>query len=282
MRQFIAVTEPDAHGKITLSLEDRRYLCSVLRMRHGDTIDVRLKNGSIVNATIEGELRTAALRIDLSAMSHPSLSSSQSSNRAGNPENTDFFSQTDFYLFQFLPKLNKMDLVVRQAVECGIKTVLPIIGAYSDCASYPESAADRMERWGNIVREARGQSGSAVATEVRVPVTVGEAIAFWQNLQSPADCAVLLSENAQHTAPLHSYVGRKIAAVGAVKNAALAVGCEGGIREDERRAFIAAGFMPVHFSTNILRAETAALYGMAALQNCIMEFDIWKCKEFTS
>ena len=51
-----------------------------------------------------------------------------------------------------------------------------------------------------------------------------------------------------------------------VSAAALAVGCEGGISDEERSVLFEAGFMPLHFTTNILRAETASLYGIAVIQ----------------
>jgi 16S rRNA (uracil1498-N3)-methyltransferase len=52
---------------------------------------------------------------------------------------------------------------------------------------------------------------------------------------------------------------------------AIAVGTEGGMSDDEIQLFIDVGFARVHFATNILRVDTAALYGMAALQTACME-----------
>jgi 16S rRNA (uracil1498-N3)-methyltransferase len=52
-----------------------------------------------------------------------------------------------------------------------------------------------------------------------------------------------------------------------IKRAAIAVGSEGGISPDEVKALEEKGlFQPVHFAVNILRCETAALYGIAAVQ----------------
>jgi len=60
---------------------------------------------------------------------------------------------------------------------------------------------------------------------------------------------------------------------------ALAVGCEGGISPAERTLFEQNGFMPIHLKTNILRSETAALYGLAAIQNAVTEYGVWMLKE---
>ena len=55
------------------------------------------------------------------------------------------------------------------------------------------------------------------------------------------------------------------------KRVALAVGCEGGIGPDEVELLMQGGFIPVHFAGNILRCETAAVYGIAAVQSMLGE-----------
>ena len=57
---------------------------------------------------------------------------------------------------------------------------------------------------------------------------------------------------------------------------AFAVGCEGGISPKELEILKQNEFNPIHFRTNILRAETATLYSFAVLQSAIMEFTEWK------
>ena len=44
---------------------------------------------------------------------------------------------------------------------------------------------------------------------------------------------------------------------------------------EEREILASCGFQEIHFHTNILRAETAALYGLAAVQNAITEQATW-------
>ena len=55
------------------------------------------------------------------------------------------------------------------------------------------------------------------------------------------------------------------------KKAAVVVGSEGGISPEEVELLKAGGFIPVHLKTNILRCETAALYGIAVVQNSLTE-----------
>ena len=50
----------------------------------------------------------------------------------------------------------------------------------------------------------------------------------------------------------------------------MAVGSEGGISPEEVKLLQEKGlFHPIHFAVNILRCETAALYGIAAVQSAI-------------
>ena len=59
----------------------------------------------------------------------------------------------------------------------------------------------------------------------------------------------------------------------------MVVGAEGGISPEEINELQDNGFIPIHFDTNILRCETAALYGVAAVQTVLGEKDLWLFKE---
>ena len=188
----------------------------------------------------------------------------------------------ELWLFQFLPKPQKMDLIVRQATECGVRYIVPIAGEYS----LKNDSSGRKERWERIIREARQQSGSAIATEIKNVVSVGAAAEMWKkvvetmsktasssNLDNSAQtapenaanainsCAFLLDENPSVGKGTLTRIFKAN-----VTAAALAVGCEGGMSEQEKKVLLEAGFMPLHFMTNVLRAETASLYGIAVIQ----------------
>ena len=83
------------------------------------------------------------------------------------------------------------------------------------------------------------------------------------------DVAFVLSERGDCDGNLRKVVE---AADGKIKRAAIAVGSEGGISPEEVKTLEEKGlFVPIHFAVNILRCETAALYGIAAVQNEINE-----------
>ncbi|MDE7139967.1 MAG: RsmE family RNA methyltransferase, partial [Treponemataceae bacterium] len=102
-------------------------------------------------------------------------------------------------------------------------------------------------------------------------------VALWQEQRAGTAGDVfagVLYERTERTQLLHAALDGKT-----VVRAALAVGAEGGISPQEIAQLCAGGFVPIHFETNILRCETAALYGIAALQNAMTEKHVWQCRE---
>lgn len=253
MRQFIAAAFPDGEGRVFLGEADAHYFSQVLRLLPGARVDVRLPDGTLSPMTLRTDGRSKAAYLEAAD---------------GVPAERAAGAQTAFYLFQFLPKAAKMDAIVRQAAETGVAAVVPVLGAYSP----PQDSAGRAERWRRIIREARQQSGSPVDTAVLSPLPPEEALSWWRQEKAgkPAFQA-LLSETAAGCGGAGAFYSRLRAAHELPAHAAIAVGSEGGIADGERQLFFAEGFVPVHFQTNVLRADTAALYGIAALQTALTE-----------
>jgi 16S rRNA (uracil1498-N3)-methyltransferase len=237
MRQFVVESEIDAEGRIRVSPKDVHYLGSVLRLRDGDGVEVRLRDGTLTRMHLAGEWLV--------------------DEGAGAAAAGEFLAGCRFSLLQFLPKAPKFDLIVRQAVEVGVTAIVPIRGEYS-----PPLGEGRLGRWQKIVKAARQQCGSPVDTEI-LPVTdLEKAIAWWKK---EGGAGFMLDEKPNPALPLPGV--HPDFSFG--KSAAVAVGCEGGISPGERTLLLEAGFAPLHFPTNILRCETAALYGMAVVQGMV-------------
>lgn len=257
MRQFIAPAFPDSRGMLRLNGKDYRYFRQVLRVKCGDMISVRLPDGTLQGMTVclvEENSRFLELQV---------CDGSDSITR-GTQASDVTRSSVDFWLFQFLARPPKMDVIIRQAVECGISRIIPIIGEYTQKESSLMSSA-RNERIQRIIKEARQQSGSPVETICQEPLSLEKAMLFWKEKNFDSSIAVALYERTDSTRELNTLLepGKKI------KNVAIAVGCEGGISPDEIEILKQNEFYPIHFETNILRCETAALYGIAAMQTLV-------------
>jgi 16S rRNA (uracil1498-N3)-methyltransferase len=131
-----------------------------------------------------------------------------------------------------------------------------------------------MKELERIVREARQQSGSPVDTKIFEPVDVAGAIEIWNKIKEEAggeenSAGYVLSERAiSSEGPFDRLRDHKN-----YKSVAIFCGNEGGISPEELELLTKKALLcPIHFSVNILRCETAALYGIAAVQTAINGF----------
>lgn len=263
MRQFIVEKGKEKNGLIQLDGKDYRYLCQVLRVRAGDMVNVRLPDGSLNNATV-AQIDEAARRVTLQICADTKSSGATDKSITRGVQADEMSGDAagvEYWLFQFLPRPQKFELIVRQATECGISVIVPVIGEYTEKSSAQALMGAKKERLQKIIREARQQSGSPVDTKVMEPVSLDKALEMWSG-----DVAFVLSERGDCDGNLRAVV-EGAGSRGKIKRAAIAVGSEGGISPDEVKTLEEKGlFVPIHFAVNILRCETAALYGIAAVQ----------------
>ena len=293
MRQFVLEKNPDKKGIISLSGKDYRYLRQVLRVKTGDMVSVRLPDGTLKNSTVakvdeNQRMVTLQLCADTFGLAAGGAVASSSLTRGVQAEEIQQTVETniEYWLFQFIPKPQKFEQIVRQATECGVKRIVPIIGEYSEKSSISalQGQGAKKERIERIIKEARQQSGSPVNTVVEEPVSLERAVELWQEqsehpeqtgLQSQPAASVgfVLSERNDGGGNIRKIL-QKPELKGKITRIGIACGSEGGISPQEVDYLIKKGlFYPLHFSVNILRCETAALYGIAAIQSCANEED---------
>ena len=260
MRQLIIEKNQDKNGLVIIDGKDFHYLRQVLRVKAGDMVKLRLSDRELYNSTV-AKIDDSAKKITLQicAETQPPIIENVTSQSTA-PEYT---------LFQFIPKPQKLELIVRQATECGVKNIVPVISEYAEKGSIAALAGGKKERLERIVREARQQSGSPVDTTIFDPVTVEQAIEIWNKIKEQTDgdaAGYVLSERTVEE-PFGRFKDKPPAAV------CIVCGNEGGISPDELELLTKKALLyPVHFSVNILRCETAALYGIAAVQTAITGF----------
>ena len=265
MRQFILEKNPDKKGIIVLGGKDYRYLHQVLRVKPGDMVSVRLPEGELKNSTvakIDDNQRTITLQLCANTNCATSDASTTRGVQASEIEHSAELG-VEYWLFQFIPKPQKLEQIVRQATECGVKKIIPVIGEYSEKSSVSSLMGPKKERLTRIIKEARQQSGSPVDTVVEEAVTLERAVELW-NPSVQTSVGFVLSEREDGDGNIRKILADKKE----LKRICIVCGCEGGISPQEIDFLIKKGlFYPIHFSVNILRCETAALYGIAAVQS---------------
>jgi len=159
-------------------------------------------------------------------------------------------------------KFDRFEWSLEKATELGVDVIVPLAAARSEKALVV-AAAKRAARWQKILFEAAQQSRRLRPPTLRAAARPAAAFrrvgALLAAPHSQPLLKLLLSERAE-ASPLRTVLEGKNGA-----SAALAIGPEGGWREDELRAAREAGFAEASLGANILRAETAVVAALAAL-----------------
>ena len=153
------------------------------------------------------------------------------------------------YLFQGLPKADKMELIIQKAVELGAYRVIPVATKRSVVKLDTKKAKGKLARWQAIAEAAAKQSKRRIVPEVAGVMTMREAVGYARNMQ--VKCIPYeLAEGMAHTREL-------IESIEPGQVVAVFIGPEGGFEESEIQLAMEAGIIPVTMGKRILRTETA-------------------------
>lgn len=155
------------------------------------------------------------------------------------------------YLFQGLPKADKMELVIQKAIELGAYEVIPVAAKRCVVKLDEKKAEAKISRWQGIAEAAAKQSRRGVIPAVHTVMSMQEAIKYAQTM----DVRLIpyeLAEDMQRTREL-------IESVRPGGSVAVFIGPEGGFEESEVQAALHAGIEPITLGRRILRTETAGL-----------------------
>lgn len=292
MRQFLAQKDLDKDGTLEILGKDARYLGQVLRLRVGDALEVRTPSGELVcmQVALQEKKRLVLARAlqtstDNACVETKNFSGSSFCGGVSARQVDSSLQDVRIWLLQCMPKATKLDQIIRQSTEIGVEKIFLVASERSLYEDKNANNASKMQRFLRIIKEARQQSASPVQTSVTAPNTLANVLAtvdeeLATTLNGPtctsanADVVrLLLTEAPLERKGLHQYLYKK------PKIVVIAVGSEGGVSPKETELFKQAGFLPMHFATNVLRTETAAIYGIATVQNLLTEFCLWQLKE---
>ena len=170
-------------------------------------------------------------------------------------------SNVKIYLFQGLPKSQKMDLIVQKGTELGITEFIPTITHRVDVKLKGEFK--KLDRLNRIALEAAKQSKRSIIPKVSEPIDFNE---FLEKINS-LDLLIVPYKNANNFG-IKTLINelRKENNIDNIKNIGIFVGPEGGIEEDEIERLKDKGAHIVTLGKRILRTETAGFVATSLIQ----------------
>lgn len=165
------------------------------------------------------------------------------------------------YLFQGLPKGDKMELIIQKMVELGVYEIVPVAMKRCVVKLDAKKAAAKTARWQGIAQAAAKQSRRAIVPRVQEVLGFQEALAYAEHM----DVRLVPYEMEESLEGASGMAGTRqiIDQIAPGQSIAVFIGPEGGFEADEIQAALDCGMKPVTLGRRILRTETAGMTVMA-------------------
>ena len=224
----------EGRGLVLIGGPDVNHIRNVLRMRPGEQI--RVSNGR------DKDYLCALEEIGEEQVTARILEAEESTELPG-----------EIWLFQGLPKSDKMELIIQKAVELGPAKIVPVATRRAVVKLDRKKEESKGKRWNAISESAAKQSKRLIIPEVTKVMTMNEACA----LAASFDAGFIPYEKAE----------------GMEERIGVFIGPEGGFEEEEVALAIQSGIRPLTLGRRILRTETAGLYVLSVLGFLLEETD---------
>lgn len=242
----------DDGKKIIIDGSDYNHMVNVLRMKIGEEFSVSIKDEISDLGEIQTDLTDEMISFDGVKEYRFGIESITATELVGElrfVKESGAELPSRIYLFQGLPKADKMELIIQKAVELGAFQIVPVSMKRSVVKLDEKKAANKVKRWQAISEAAAKQSKRAFVPEISMPMTFKQAVAFCADM----DVKLLpyeMAEGMEKTREL-------IEGVKPGQSIAIFVGPEGGFADEEVNFAQDAGFSAITMGKRILRTETA-------------------------
>ncbi|NMB42833.1 MAG: 16S rRNA (uracil(1498)-N(3))-methyltransferase [Clostridiales bacterium] len=240
------VDETDiSEDNIVIRCSDVNHIKNVLRLNPNDPIIICNGKGKDYNCIIEEISKDSVLT--------KIINSTTNENELA----------TKIYLFQGIPKKDKMEWIIQKAVELGVYEIIPVSTKRTIVKiSNQKKEKNKLERWQSIATAAAKQSNRGIIPSIHEVLTFSDAL----NYASDLECKLIPYENAKGIEAtreiIHNLKGSK--------SIGIFIGPEGGFEEEEVSKASENGFVPITLGKRILRTETA---GLALLSMIMLELE---------
>ncbi len=155
------------------------------------------------------------------------------------------------YLFQGLPKADKMEMIIQKAVELGACEIIPVAARRSVVKLDAKKSRSKTVRWQGIAEAAAKQSKRKIIPAVKEVMSFTEAVTYAKGM----DIKMIPYEMAEGMEQTKKLLG----SLKEDQDIAVFIGPEGGFDEKEIEMAVQADIIPVTMGKRILRTETAGL-----------------------
>lgn len=238
MYQFFVEDAQISAADVVIEGSDVNHIKNVLRMKCGEKIRISSTEGRNFYCSvteITNEFVRAEILEELT-------------------DDTELFNR--IYLFQGLPKSDKMELIIQKAVELGVSEVIPVSMKNCVVKLDEKKAASKINRWQEIAKSAAKQSKRSKIPTVQMPMSYKQAVEKAKEL----DVILVPYENERGMQATREVIGN----IRQGQSIGIFIGPEGGF-DDSEIELIKEHAHLISLGNRILRTETAGLAALAIL-----------------
>lgn len=218
-------------GKVTIAGGDFKHLKTILRAKIGDEVSIVTESKEFVSEIIEIQNEVIVCQIVKQLQ--------------GNNETT-----INITLCQGIPKQTKMETIIQQNVELGVKSFIPLITERTVVKlNDKDREQKKLDRWRKIAKESSKQSKRNIIPTVEDIMTLKELVDRLKN----EDAIVLVPYELEDISTLKEVLSEP------KQNYYIIIGPEGGFDIKEIELLKTIGAHIVTLGKRILRTETAGV-----------------------
>lgn len=239
MHHFFVTPDKISENYILITGSDVNHIKNVLRMKNGEEVLIS-----------DGQGKDYLCEID-------DITGENISARITERDFEGTELKNRLYLFQALPKNDKMELIIQKAVELGAFAIIPVKTSRCVMKLDEKKEKAKLKRWNSISESAAKQSRRSIIPEVMKPLTFSEALKYAGDF----DLNIIPYENFKDMEETVRILGD----IEEKRSIGIFIGPEGGFAQEEIDKAMELGIKPISLGRRILRTETAGMSILSVL-----------------
>ena len=244
MYQFFVDDAQIGREFVTITGADVNHIKNVLRMKAGEKIRISNQRGRDYYCEIS-EVTDTFVQADIL-----------------NEDAASTELPSKIYLFQGIPKGDRMETVIEKAVELGVYEIIPVAMKYCVVKLDAKKEAAKVARWQKQAEAAAKQSKRSIIPKIHPVMSYKEAVEYAMQ----CDVRLVPYENERGMQGTRE----ALSTIKAGTSVSVMIGPEGGFAEDEI-AQVKDSMQVISLGKRILRTDTA---GIAVMSMLMLELEM--------